>query len=94
MRVLGEYVDAGFSGKNVQGGPQFLQMMDDIIKAQPSKRPVYVLVFKLSRFGRNAADSWDPPSSIISPAYIMAIRSAISSSSDISWVMKMTAKPN
>ncbi|MEF2735871.1 recombinase family protein [Bifidobacterium pseudolongum] len=23
MRVLGEYVDAGFSGKNVQGRPQF-----------------------------------------------------------------------
>ncbi len=39
MRVLGEYVDAGFSGKNVQGRPQFHQMMDDIIKAQPSKRP-------------------------------------------------------
>ena len=33
MRVLGEYVDAGFSGKNVQGRPQFRQMMDDIIKA-------------------------------------------------------------
>ena len=35
MRVLGEYVDAGFSGKNVQGRPQFRQMMDDIVKAQP-----------------------------------------------------------
>ena len=34
MRVLGEYVDAGFSGKNVQGRPQFRQMMDDIIKNQ------------------------------------------------------------
>lgn len=59
MRVLREYVDAGFSGKNVQGRPQFRQMMDDIIKAQPSKRPAYVLVFKLSRFGRNAADTWN-----------------------------------
>lgn len=59
MRVLGEYVDAVFSGKNVQGRPQFRQMMDDIIKAQPSKRPAYVLVFKLSRFGRNAADTWN-----------------------------------
>lgn len=59
MRVLGEYVDAGFSGKNVQGRPQFRQMMDDIIKAQPSKRPAYVLVFKLSRFGRNAADTYN-----------------------------------
>lgn len=39
MRVFSEYVDAGFSGKNVQGRPQFRQMMDDIIKAQPSKRP-------------------------------------------------------
>ena len=59
MHVLGEYVDAGFSGKNVQGRPQFRQMMDDIIKAQPNKRPAYVLVFKLSRFGRNAADTWN-----------------------------------
>ena len=58
MRVLGEYVDVGFSGKNVQDRPQFRQMMDDIIKAQPSKRPAYVLVFKLSRFGRNAAGTW------------------------------------
>lgn len=59
MRVLGEYVDAGFSGKNVRGRPQFRQMIDDIIKEQPSKRPAYVLVFKLSRFGRNAADTWN-----------------------------------
>ena len=59
MRVLGEYVDAGFSGKNVQGRPQFRQKMDDIIKAQPGKRPAYVLVFKLSRFGRNAADTYN-----------------------------------
>ncbi len=39
MRVLGEYVAVGFSEKNVQGRPQFRQMMDDIIKAQPSERP-------------------------------------------------------
>ncbi len=31
MRVFGEYVDVGFSGKNVQGRPQFRQMMDDIL---------------------------------------------------------------
>lgn len=59
MRVLGEYVDAGFSGKNVRGRPQFRQMLDDIIKEQPGRRPTYVLVFKLSRFGRNAADTWN-----------------------------------
>ena len=59
MRVLVEYVDADFSGKNIRGRPQFRYMMDDIVKAQQSKRPAYVLVFKLSRFGRNAADMWN-----------------------------------
>lgn len=40
-----------FQERTCKAGPQFRQMMDDIIKAQPSKRPAYVLVFKLSRFG-------------------------------------------
>ena len=54
MEVCGEYSDEGKSGKNTQGRPQFMQMMEDI---QSGKDGVdYVVVFKLSRFGRNAAD--------------------------------------
>lgn len=54
MVIGGEYTDEGFSGKNIQGCQGFKQMLDDI---QSGKDDVeYVLVFKLSRFGRNAAD--------------------------------------
>ena len=52
--VAGEYSDEGFSGKNIQGRLEFQRMLRDI---QEGKDQVeYVLVFKLSRFGRNAAD--------------------------------------
>lgn len=52
--IVGEYEDAGKSGKLIEGRAQFSQMMEDI---KSSKDGVsYVLVFKLSRFGRNAAD--------------------------------------
>ena len=54
MTIAGEYSDEGFSGKNIQGRKAFQQMLSDI---QEGKDGVsYVLVFKLSRFGRNAAD--------------------------------------
>ena len=54
MSIVGEYSDEGKSGKSVEGRPQFKQMLSDI---ENSKDDVdYVLVFKLSRFGRNAAD--------------------------------------
>jgi site-specific DNA recombinase len=54
MIVAGEYSDEGFSGKNIQGRQEFQRMLGDI---QDGKDGVsYVLVFKLSRFGRNAAD--------------------------------------
>ena len=54
MVVAGEYSDEGFSGKNIQGRHEFQRMLQDI---QGCKDGVeYVLVFKLSRFGRNAAD--------------------------------------
>ena len=54
MTVVGEYSDEGFSGKNIQGRLEFQRMLNDI---QEGKDDVsYVLVFKLSRFGRNAAD--------------------------------------
>ena len=54
MIVVGEYSDEGKSGKNINGRPEFQQMLEDI---QTGKDDVsFVLVFKLSRFGRNAAD--------------------------------------
>ena len=54
MLVVGEYSDEGFSGKNIQGRREFQRMLNDI---QEGKDGVsFVLVFKLSRFGRNAAD--------------------------------------
>ncbi len=55
MKVVGEYSDEGRSGKNITGRPEFKKMLQDI---KSSKDDVdYVLVFKLSRFGRNAADT-------------------------------------
>ena len=52
--IAGEYSDEGKSGKSVEGRPQFMQMLRDI---EDGKDKVdFVLVFKLSRFGRNAAD--------------------------------------
>lgn len=57
MKVIGEYSDEGKSGKNVSGRPEFQQMLNDISRMNADSRPDYVLVFKLSRFGRNAADT-------------------------------------
>ena len=52
--ITGEYEDAGKSGKSIEGRIAFNQMMDDIKSGKDEVS--YVLVFKLSRFGRNAAD--------------------------------------
>ena len=52
--VTGEYSDEGKSGKNIEGRPEFQCMLNDISNGKDSVE--YVLVFKLSRFGRNAAD--------------------------------------
>lgn len=55
MKIVGEYSDEGKSGKNVSGRPAFQQMLKDIKSGKDDVD--YVLVFKLSRFGRNAADT-------------------------------------
>ena len=52
--IFGEYSDEGKSGKNISGRPEFQRMMEDIATGKDNVE--YVLVFKLSRFGRNAAD--------------------------------------
>jgi len=54
MSIVGEYSDEGKSGKSVEGIPQFKQMLSDIENGKDDVD--YVLVFKLSRFGRNATD--------------------------------------
>lgn len=52
--IAGEYEDAGKSGKSVEGRVEFNRMMRDIKSGKDGVS--FVLVFKLSRFGRNAAD--------------------------------------
>ena len=53
-QIVGEYEDAGKSGKSIEGRASFCRMMEDIKSCKDGV--AYVLVFKLSRFGRNAAD--------------------------------------
>ena len=53
MTVVDAYEDAGKSGKSIEGRPAFKRMLSDI---ENGKNVDYVLVYKLSRFGRNAAD--------------------------------------
>lgn len=52
--IVKEYEDAGKSGKSIEGRTEFNRMMEDIKAGVDGVS--YVLVFKLSRFGRNAAD--------------------------------------
>ena len=54
MTVLGTYVEEGKSGKSIEGRTEFQRMLDDIQSGKVHTD--YVLVFKLSRFGRNARD--------------------------------------
>lgn len=54
MEVVREYCDAGKSGKSITGRPEFTKMLQDI--AESEEDIDFILVFKLSRFGRNAAD--------------------------------------
>ena len=54
LQIAGSYQDAGKSGKNIKGRPAFQQMMADVMAQKDDIS--FILVFKLSRFGRNAAD--------------------------------------
>ena len=53
-QIVGEYEDAGKLRKSIEGRASFCRMMEDIKSGRDGV--AYVLVFKLSRFGRNAAD--------------------------------------
>ena len=54
MEIVQEFADEGKSGKSVEGRPEFQRMLDNIEDGTDDVQ--FVLVFKLSRFGRNAAD--------------------------------------
>ena len=55
IQIVGEYCDEGRSGKETAGRDDFNRMIDDIRNNKDGVK--YVLVFKLSRFARNAADT-------------------------------------
>lgn len=55
MKVIREFSDEGKSGKNISGRPAFQEMMARI-QDDNADGVEFVLVFKLSRFGRTAAD--------------------------------------
>ena len=54
MEVVGEFSDEGKSGKNIKERIQFQEMLSKI--KDGTDNVSFVLVFKLSRFGINAAD--------------------------------------
>ena len=54
FEIVGEYEDAGKSGKSIEGRLAFNNMIEDIKSGKDNVS--FVMVFKLSRFGRNAAD--------------------------------------
>ncbi len=54
MEIVRTYTDKGKSGSTIVGREQFQQMLNDIESQKDGVS--YVLVYKLSRFGRNAYD--------------------------------------
>lgn len=54
MIIANTYSDEGKSGKSIEGRPEFMHMLEDIESKKDNVS--FVLVYKLSRFGRNAAD--------------------------------------
>lgn len=54
LEIKGEYCDAGVSGGSIIGRHAFQNMIADIVEQKDNI--AFVLVFKLSRFGRNSAD--------------------------------------
>ena len=55
MEIVKEFCDAGISGASAEGRPQFMEMLDNIQKGIDDVK--FVIVYKLSRFGRNTADT-------------------------------------
>ena len=55
MAIVKEFCDAGISGASAEGRPAFKEMLDSVRKGTDDVK--YVVVYKLSRFGRNTADT-------------------------------------
>ena len=55
LEIVERYQDAGKSGKDIKGRPEFTRMLSDI--ENHVIETDYVLVFKLSRFGRSSLDT-------------------------------------
>ena len=54
LEVADIYVEEGKSGKSIEGREEFQRMMYDVTR--PNSEVGFILVFKLSRFGRNTRD--------------------------------------
>lgn len=54
IEVIAVYSDEGKSGKSIQGRPEFQRLLKDI---EEKEEVDYVIVWKLSRFGRNARET-------------------------------------
>lgn len=54
IEIISVYSDEGKSGKSIQGRPQFQKLLKDIEEKEDVD---YVIVWKLSRFGRNARET-------------------------------------
>ena len=54
IQIVGRYKDEGKSGKDIENRPDFKRMLSDIENHKDNVD--FVLVFKLSRFGRNTRD--------------------------------------
>lgn len=54
IKIEKVYSDEGKSGKSIEGRPQFKQLLKDI---EEKEEVDYVIVWKLSRFGRNARET-------------------------------------
>lgn len=53
IKIVQKFSDEGKSGKSIQGRPQFKRMLKEI---EEKEEVDYIIVWKLSRFGRNARE--------------------------------------
>ena len=86
MTVLDTYVEEGKSGKSIEGRTEFQRMLDDIQSGKVHTD--YVLVFKLSRFGRNARDMLNSLEFIMKyGVHLMCVEDGLDSSTSMGKMM-------
>lgn len=86
MNVPRVYVEEGKSGKSIEGRTAFQEMLDDI---KGGKEQIdYVMVFKLSRFGRNARDVLNSLEFIMNHGvHLMCVEDGLDSSTSMGKMM-------